>query len=152
DAFSRRARPPRKTPGRRSSWLEPHSAIERDRPALPLAARRRTLLADRAPFSVTVDKPGPWRLYRTPTLCLFPTSVRLGAMPPLRGIGLVAAVLLANSAHAHGIAGNRYFPGTLAFDDPAVADELVVGAAALKHPAEDGLLVNDYLAPLTFMR
>jgi hypothetical protein len=73
-------------------------------------------------------------------------------MPPLRGIGLVAAVLFANSAHAHGIAGNRYFPGTLAFDDPAVADELVVGAAALKHPAEDGPLVNDYVAPLTFMR
>jgi len=30
------------------------------------------------------------------------------------------------SAHAHGIAGNRYFPGTLTFDDPAVADEFLV--------------------------
>jgi hypothetical protein len=26
------------------------------------------------------------------------------------------------SAEAHGIAGNRHFPGTLTFDDPAVAD------------------------------
>jgi hypothetical protein len=32
------------------------------------------------------------------------------------------------SAHlgeVHGMAGNRYFPGTLTFDDPVVADELV---------------------------
>jgi hypothetical protein len=28
-----------------------------------------------------------------------------------------------HAAHAHGIAGNRFFPGTLTFDDPAVADE-----------------------------
>ena len=28
------------------------------------------------------------------------------------------------AAPAHGIAGNRLFPGTLIFDDPAVADEL----------------------------
>jgi hypothetical protein len=25
-----------------------------------------------------------------------------------------------DAAHAHGIAGNRYFVGTLTFDDPAV--------------------------------
>jgi hypothetical protein len=31
------------------------------------------------------------------------------------------------SSEAHGIAGNRYFPGTLTFDDPAVADELILG-------------------------
>ena len=31
-----------------------------------------------------------------------------------------------HSAHAHGIAGNRFFPGTLSFDDPAVADEAIV--------------------------
>jgi hypothetical protein len=43
--------------------------------------------------------------------------------------GLIALVLLAcavsSAALAHGIAGNRLFPGTLSFDDPAVADELV---------------------------
>jgi hypothetical protein len=31
-----------------------------------------------------------------------------------------------HSATAHGIAGNRFFPGTLTFDDPAVADEAIV--------------------------
>ncbi len=29
-------------------------------------------------------------------------------------------------AQAHGIAGNRLFPGTLSFEDPAVMDELVL--------------------------
>jgi hypothetical protein len=33
---------------------------------------------------------------------------------------------LAQTAHAHGIAGNRYFDGTLGFDDPAVADEAIL--------------------------
>src|SRR4051794_11787793 len=32
--------------------------------------------------------------------------------------------LAAAPAHAHGVAGNRFFPATLATDDPAVADEL----------------------------
>ncbi len=37
----------------------------------------------------------------------------------------IASTLLvvSQTAHAHGIAGNRLFPGTLSFDDPAVADE-----------------------------
>ena len=30
------------------------------------------------------------------------------------------------AAGAHGIAGNRYFAGTMTFDDPAVADELIM--------------------------
>jgi len=33
------------------------------------------------------------------------------------------------NALAHGIAGNRYFPGTLTFDDPSVADEFTVSSA-----------------------
>ena len=41
----------------------------------------------------------------------------------------------AHSAEAHGIAGNRFFPGTLSFDDPAVADEAIVpNFASSKHP------------------
>lgn len=41
----------------------------------------------------------------------------------------------AHSANAHGIAGNRFFPGTLTFDDPAVADEAIVpNFAWFKHP------------------
>jgi opacity protein-like surface antigen len=41
---------------------------------------------------------------------------------------VVAAALLASAsnADAHGIAGNRYFIGTLTFDDPSVADEAVL--------------------------
>ena len=41
---------------------------------------------------------------------------------------LISMVFLgyAHSANAHGIAGNRFFPGTLSFDDPAVADEAIV--------------------------
>src|SRR5262249_29569727 len=40
---------------------------------------------------------------------------------------IVIAILgFAHSAHAHGIAGNRFFPGTLSFDDPAVADESIL--------------------------
>jgi hypothetical protein len=39
---------------------------------------------------------------------------------------LLAPLLWANTAAAHGIAGNRYFAGTMTFDDPAVADEAIV--------------------------
>jgi hypothetical protein len=39
---------------------------------------------------------------------------------------LVASLVWAEGAQAHGIAGNRYFDGTMTFDDPAVADEAIV--------------------------
>jgi len=59
----------------------------------------------------------------------------------------IAAALLAascSSAYAHGIAGNRFFPGTLTFDDPAVADEAILpGYSDLKHPAEGGNVLDD---------
>jgi hypothetical protein len=41
-----------------------------------------------------------------------------------RGALVIMPLLWAQSAEAHGIAGNRYFAGTMTFDDPAVADEL----------------------------
>jgi hypothetical protein len=45
----------------------------------------------------------------------------------------------AHSAQAHGIAGNRFFPGTLTFDDPAVADEAIVpNFSSAKHPGDGG--------------
>ena len=50
----------------------------------------------------------------------------------LRGISsrsaLIALALLTefHPAYSHGIAGNRYFDGTLTFDDPAVADEAIL--------------------------
>jgi hypothetical protein len=42
-------------------------------------------------------------------------------------------VLWTESAEAHGIAGNRYFDGTVTFDDPAVADEGDPATALLDH-------------------
>jgi hypothetical protein len=46
-----------------------------------------------------------------------------------------ALVVSAHSADAHGIAGNRFFVGTLTFDDPAVADEAIVpNFSTLNHP------------------
>ena len=50
----------------------------------------------------------------------------------------------AHSAEAHGIAGNRFFPGTLTFDDPAVADEAIVpNFASSKHLGEGGDVVDN---------
>jgi hypothetical protein len=50
----------------------------------------------------------------------------------------------AHSAHAHGIAGNRFFPGTLSFDDPAVADEAIVPNFSIsKFPGEGGDVVDN---------
>ena len=50
---------------------------------------------------------------------------------------LIAALLWTQSADAHGIAGNRYFAGTITFDDPAVADELILpNFSYLESPAQ----------------
>lgn len=54
-----------------------------------------------------------------------------------RGALLIAPLLWTQAAHAHGIAGNRYFAGTMTFDDPAVADELILpNFSYLDHPAQ----------------
>src|SRR5436309_8249114 len=57
---------------------------------------------------------------------------------------IVAAMLAApRLADAHGIAGNRFFPGTLAFDDPAVADESILPLfSSSKQPDEGGDVVD----------
>jgi hypothetical protein len=44
----------------------------------------------------------------------------------LLGLLLLVVFLSTESAGAHGIAGNHYFDGTMTFDDPAVADEVIV--------------------------
>ena len=50
----------------------------------------------------------------------------------------------AHSADAHGIAGNRFFVGTLTFDDPSVADEAVVpNFSTLNQPVEGGRAVDN---------
>jgi hypothetical protein len=67
---------------------------------------------------------------------------------------IILAMILgcAHSASAHGIAGNRFFPGTLTFDDPAVADEAIVpNLAWFKHP-DGGADVVDSRFDGAFMR
>jgi len=50
---------------------------------------------------------------------------------------LLVTSLQSHSALAHGIAGNRYFDGTLTFDDPSVADEAILPYyASLAFPAQ----------------
>jgi hypothetical protein len=59
---------------------------------------------------------------------------------------LIALAMLAGvqSAYAHGIAGNRFFPGTLSFDDPAVADEAILpNFSSFKSPVDGGNLVDN---------
>src|ERR1700730_13632118 len=74
------------------------------------------------------------------------------SLPPTRAWPLVFAMLVfAQPAHGHGIAGNRYFPGTLTFDDPAVADELLFAPASLVHPG-NGTDVPDTSVGWSFMR
>ena len=69
------------------------------------------------------------------------------------GAWLLAAMIVAAShaAQAHGIVGNRVFPGTLAFDDPAVMDELVLPATNFKHPGA-GADVTDNRVGWSFTR
>lgn len=68
------------------------------------------------------------------------------------GICAVALALCSpNVSHAHGIAGNRFFPGTLNFDDPAVADEFSVTAGVVQRPI-DGAIVTDRGATMSFAR
>ena len=64
----------------------------------------------------------------------------------LVGLFLVIATMPAapRFADAHGIAGNRFFPGTLSFDDPAVADESRLPLfSSSKHPDEGGDVVDN---------
>jgi hypothetical protein len=50
-------------------------------------------------------------------------------------LALAAAALticIAPAAHAHGFAGNRFFPGTIAVEDPTAADELALPTASFQ--------------------
>src|ERR1700736_5153675 len=82
---------------------------------------------------------------------------RFRKKPPIpwrSGVWLLAAMIVAAShaAQAHGIVGNRVFPGTLAFDDPAVMDELVFPAVSgLKHPGAGADVTDDRIG-LSFSR
>jgi hypothetical protein len=60
---------------------------------------------------------------------------------------LVTAILAGTQAAlAHGIAGNRYFDGTLTFDDPAVADEAILPLYGhSQYPTQDSNVVENRL-------
>ncbi|HWX26598.1 MAG TPA: hypothetical protein VNZ53_04060, partial [Steroidobacteraceae bacterium] len=69
-------------------------------------------------------------------------------------LAMIALALLpwADAAYAHGIAGNRFFVGTLTFDDPAVADEAVLpDFSSLNHPAQ-GSNVTENRVNWSFVR
>jgi hypothetical protein len=71
----------------------------------------------------------------------------------MRANGLIAAVAflaLSVQAHAHGIAGNRFFPGTMAFDDPAVADEFLILPSTLSHPLDSASGFSVFDAPFSW--
>ncbi len=62
----------------------------------------------------------------------------------LRWLLTTALVALCHAAQAHGVAGNRVFPGTLAFDDPAVLDELIFPAlSSLNHPDDSTNVIDN---------
>jgi len=65
---------------------------------------------------------------------------------------ITVAVLDCSVAVAHGIAGNRLFPGTLSFDDPAVSDEFAFTPSWVSKKAADGSAVMDEGASWEFMR
>src|SRR5271166_1566922 len=67
-------------------------------------------------------------------------------------IGVTAPQLIPQPAESHGISGNRLFPGTMAFDDPAVADELMMQLFKEKHPGDGGGPENDTSFAWSFMR
>jgi hypothetical protein len=64
----------------------------------------------------------------------------------------LAALPLSQIAHAHGIAGNRFFPGTLTFDDPAVADEAIVPNFSYWNHSDGGGDVTDNRINCSFTR
>ena len=70
----------------------------------------------------------------------------------MRWLLAAAVIAVSQAAQAHGIVGNRLFPGTLAFDDPAVADELAAPEiSGLKHP-DGGTDITDARVGWTFSR
>lgn len=79
-------------------------------------------------------------------LCKMPSAsltLRQAARASALGISFAASVAL-QAAQAHGIAGNRFFPGTLTFDDPAVADEAVLpNFWSLEHRDGGGNITDD---------
>ena len=78
-------------------------------------------------------------------LAQFFRKSRPRAVDSVSALIIAAAALVASpTSYAHGIAGNRLFPGTLSFDDPAVADEATLpNFSNLNHPADGGNIIDN---------
>lgn len=74
-----------------------------------------------------------------------PKSIRNAAL-------LLAPLVWSQAACAHGIAGNRYFDGTMTFDDPAVADEAIVPYWANSQYPTQGSVVAENRINWAFAR
>ncbi len=59
---------------------------------------------------------------------------------------------LAEPAFAHGFAGKRFFPATLATDDPFVADELSLPTFSKRRTEEDGSSTTETTASVDFSK
>jgi hypothetical protein len=72
----------------------------------------------------------------------------------LHATALCAAVVLAipSAAHAHGYAGKRFFPATLATEDPFVADELSLPTVSRRRTVEDGTSTMETTASIDFSK
>lgn len=87
------------------------------------------------------------------SVCALARKARLGHVAVCATFAVAGVLGAAASAHSHGIAGNRLFPGTLAFDDPAVNDEFVLTPfISPKLPAVEGSELLDKGAGWAFMR
>ena len=59
-------------------------------------------------------------------------------------VAIPLVLVLASTAHAHGIVGDRFFPATITTDDPFAADELALPTVnILRHKDDDGDAVNE---------
>jgi hypothetical protein len=57
----------------------------------------------------------------------------------LLAVSALLVLVASRAAQAHGIAGHRFFPGTLTIDDPAVADEAIIpNFSQWNHPDGGG--------------
>src|SRR5450631_3286738 len=65
-------------------------------------------------------------------------NMRKALLLLLRGAVALAFGALAGGAVPHGIAGKRFFPATLATDDPFVADELSLPTVSRRKTAASG--------------
>ena len=84
--------------------------------------------------------PPPLRLVRRPSIALAAWAC------------LVACTGWTDPTFAHGFAGKRFFPATLATDDPFVADELSLPTVSRRRTADDGSSSIDSSASVDFSK